>query len=356
MRGGEKVEKEKILERAKEDMLELVEELSFENLDNNASVINQYIAFLKNLKALPSKTQKKNNDNIIEIREDNLREIYDEKSNIYLGEFKRELAGGTVGSFKIFMPEFIVRELDVKNGDWVRAKGVKSMVLKNGTIRTLYEFDIAQRIENEKPTDRVELKFANVEYDSSLNAYYIQASYQESLSMRVMIPEKDVKTFDISEGDLVDYAYWEEELLDGKFIWKHQVDFDIVEPPKIIKQDNRKNGEELEYEETTLLEGMTIVVAGCESMKNTYEEVVNKNSGEFIFVTGDERPEFMERNIRDSDLIITIIDYIGHGGMNKVRDISKKHEIPIVYTRKMGRSSFLKIIKDKLKIETQCAL
>ena len=191
----ERLQKEKILQEVKRDMLDLIEELSFENLDSNTSIINQYISFLKNLKSLPNKARNKAEDNIIEIRENGFREIYDEKSNIYLGEFKRELAGGTVGSFKIFMPEFIVRELDVKNGDWVRAKGVKSMVLKNGTIRTLHEFDIAQRIEKEKPTDRIELKFANVEYDESLNGYYIQARYQESLSMRVMIPEKGQENF-----------------------------------------------------------------------------------------------------------------------------------------------------------------
>ncbi len=341
--------REDILIDVRKEIVNLASELDYENFNDSSNKIKKYLDLLRLVQDLPFNVSlRESNENIVEIQSSKMREIYDIKNNIYVGQVELKLQGGELGSFKIFIPERAVRELDCSNGDWVRASVIHSKRLPNGVVRNRYQFTLVQKADIQIESKRREIKYAYVEYDDTLHSFYIQNSYQDLLPLRIMIPSKDAEIFDLKSGDLVDYAYWEGDILGGKVIWKHEVDFYITPPPK-IRSKNSNMRVDREEKIGPIFKDKQIIVVGFDTMKNIYKDEIEKRGGIFKFLTGDEKVNSIESIIRESDIVIMFIDFVGHGGMNKVRNISKQYNIPITYTKKMGKEAFVELVKEILK-------
>lgn len=348
--------RESILSDVRKEIVKLGSVLDYDNLNESSTKIKKYLDLLRLVQDLPFEVSlREANDNIVEIQNNKMVEIYDIKNNLYVGQVKLKLHGGELGSFKIFVPEKVIRELDCSDGDWLRASVVYSKRLPNGVVKNRYQFTLVQKTDIKIENERREIKYAYVEYDDTLNLFYIQNGYQDSLPLRIMIPSRDAEIFDLKSGDLVDYAYWEENILGGKVIWKHEVDFYITPPPKINRSKNSNmkvdiNNEIVREEKIVpIFKDKQIIVVGFDTMKNIYKDEIEKRGGTFKFLTGDEKVNSIESIIRESDIVIMFIDFVGHGGMNKVRNISKQCNISITYTKKMGKEAFVKLVKEILK-------
>lgn len=339
----------------KKEIAKLALDMDYENFNDSSNKIKKYLDLLRLVQELPfAASLTEGNENIIEIKSKRMKEIYDIKNNIYVGQIELKLQGGEIGSFKIYVPERTVRELDCSNGDWIKASVINSKRLPNGVVRSKYQFDLVQKESIKLESERQEIKFAFVEYDEILNSFYIKDNYQDSLPLRIMISKRDSEIFSLEKDDLIDYAYWEGDILNGKVIWKHQVDFCITTPPKVkYKSSNIKENpnNEIEKEENILpiFEDNQITVVGFDTMKNNYKDEVEKRGGIFEFLTGDEKLNTIESVVKESNMLIMFVDFVGHGGMSKVRSICKQYDIPITYTKKMGKESFIELVREILK-------
>lgn len=338
------------LQYLKSEMKEVIERLDLSNVSETAKKLRAYLRAVRVMSELPASEFTENSTE--EVKRCEMQEIYDVENNIYIGEFHRDLAGGEFGSFRIFVPEKVIREMDVEEGDWVQARPIAAKTTK-GVSRTLYDYEIVRKAEEKIPTKRCELKFAVVEYEESLDLFYIYHREREGLPMKLMIKERNAEAFRLEEGDLVDFAYWEGEEINGVVAWKHPLDFDIREAPKPKPKTKTKEAssdwkEALEEIYGSVFEGKTVVNIGFETMKTKYRDEVECRGGHFVYLTGDEKEGTLLSQSRDADLIVVFIEFVSHRAMYAVKGIAKQLDKKIVYMRKMGKESYVELLKSML--------
>lgn len=195
--------------------------IQLENLEETSKRMRAFASILEGIHTLHTLDD---DTEVFFADEQEVKDIQDDANQIYVGQFERELIGGRIGSAKIFVPESIVRRLSIEEGDWVRAKGNKTILLKNGSMRTLYDYVPLEKAEKIPETDRVQIEFQRVEYDDMDEVYYLQPTEDDFQGERVVISEKDRRNLYIEEDDLVDYAYFKSDPFEGRLIWKHKRD------------------------------------------------------------------------------------------------------------------------------------
>lgn len=209
------------LDEIKKDLEETVYTLNWGNLDDVSKKMTAYAKLLEGMAALQGIG---NTTEVFFADEQEIKDTKDNLRQIYVGEFRRELVGGRIGSADIFVPESIVRKLSIEQGDWVRAKGVKSILMKNGAMRTLYDYVPLQKAEEAKDTGRIQIDFQRVRYDEDKKAFYIDPKTADFNDKPIVITEKDRRNLYLEEDDLVDYAYYKEAPYEGRVVWKHKRD------------------------------------------------------------------------------------------------------------------------------------
>lgn len=339
----EKLDGEKMLKEIREDLVEIVERITPENYIEAYKKMGRYRILLKWLCEFQE-------EGLIEVereKEEGIKEIYDTINNVYIGKFQRKLLGGNFGTFSIFVPEKTVRDLELQDGDWVRGRLKYSQKTPKGATKNTYDFEVVKRAEEEMPTERCEIKFAVVEWEDDLKDFYITDPKEEGLKTKILVPERNVEYFNLEKGDIVDYAYYENNKLNGRVIWKYPIDDLPKDSPKTSnfykKQDD--DGEEDE-EIVPILEGLKIAVVGYESMKNVFEKAVVERGGEFKFFTGDESTLTLQSQIKDASRIILFPDYVAHNGMYEVKEMAKEHDIAISYPKRIGKSGFIRLLEN----------
>lgn len=338
--------RENLLKEIRDDLTNVILRLTPENYLECFEEIKNYGVLLKWLRENLPKEPEIAEDISLGSASQLPREIYDNDNNLYIGMFNRKLVGGEFGSFAIFVPEKIVRDLEIEDGDWVKARIKNSYKALNGVVKNTYNFEVIRRAEEKHETTRREMKFAIVQWEKDLKEYYIVDPEESGLKTKILISNRTVENMHLEEGDVVDYAYYEGEKLSGRVVWKHPTDYDEKSAPKPksfykVSDSNSENTEDME----PVLEGQIIAVVGYESMKTAFEEVVVDRKGEFLFLSGDETPIALESNLREVSRIILFPEFVSHGAMFTIKDIAKQYEIPISYPKKIGKSGFARLLE-----------
>lgn len=332
------MDKIKLLNEIKNEMMSILSKMDSSTLTGDFEKLSAYLSILKGLKELPAESPKGGK---LELADpESGREIKDEVNHLYIGRFKRELTGGTIGSFRIFVPESVVRNLRLQEGDWVRAKGLKSVVMKNGNLRTLYDYSVAKRIKEPLLTPRRELSYVRVQYDESALLYYIDVTERLENYGRLVISERDMHNLDVSEGDLVDYAYFEDEPTTGKVVWRHKLNVPIQEPVE--------SSELPAFAEASAhFRDRSYVVVGTMKEALVAQEAIEDFGGQLGFLSGDEHSDVMERVATDADEIIIIVDSIAPAGLRKIREIGGQNRLPMRYLQDCNTNTMLMTLLKK---------
>lgn len=361
--------KEHILKVVRLEIQEIAEELTYENLSQSRELINRYIQLMENVKDIPFARDAKEaiqpelqyEEECEELKEDEkreeeycdytplqIKEVFDTKNNIYLGQLELKLQGGEIGSFKLYIPEKTIRELGCQNGDWIQASSISNKKMPDGSVKVYYDYKLVQKAEEPAETKRCDLKCVIVKYENVLRKYYVEAEYN-GVIQKILLPERDVADLQIQEGDVVDYAYWKENILGGRIVWKHKCEAEEKAIPKINQKCTFEEKEDEEENISPIFKNKHIVVVGFESMKNIYREIIEKRGGKFSFFTGSEKSFNTEVALRYADAIIVFVEYVGHSGMFRVKSVSKTYDIPVSYTKKLGQESFIRLVKELIE-------
>lgn len=325
------MDQKKLLEEVRQGIIRSAGQLRLETLRIETKKLNSYVLILQALSELIMHTE---STEYSDAESEGVTETKDEINHVYTGIFKRELTGGTIGSFKVFVPESVVRNQRLQEGDFVRAKGLKSIVLRNGNIRTLYDYSAIKRVSEPLPTSRRELNFICVQFDEQLGLFYIDVQDEVENYDRLVLAERDVKQLEISQGDWIDYAYFENEPSAGRVIWKHKLGYQLQDAVNSVEAPSLVEG-------TSFFRDRTLIVVGTMQDALPVQEAIEEYGGEIGFLSGDERFDTMERVAQTGDELIVIVDSIAPYGMKKIRDIGEKLELPMLFIRDMEVNCFL---------------
>lgn len=356
--------KQHVLKLMKEQMYHAVERLSYENLQEIVNDISNCFAIIQATSELPdlksfsapinvttteqvakeitSTTTVKLPDTYMTLISNKVEEE-DRKGPF---RFERKFKGGFVPEANAFVPEKTVRDLDLHHGDLVYATFLNES--EDGPSH--FEIELAER-KNEKPVeDRVEINFAIVEYDGSINRYIAEKTQDGKLiryndaPYTVMISEDDVRDLKLRQDDIVDIVTSKSNPSYNRVVWRWSTD-EIEDKPAprpssyYKKKDDKDNYTEGSIKET--LKGKTVCMMGYEPGKSDMQTEVEKRGGKFLWLSGRETSPTLSATMNKSDAVILMLGHVGHAGTIFAVDHCKRQGIACGSIQTFGRSSFI---------------
>jgi antitoxin component of MazEF toxin-antitoxin module len=352
-----------IFNTAKQGIIALAENLTYDNADQFESQVKIYFDMIRLAHNLTETAPTIESEPIPEPIEELLIqtpstgpvESRDPTGRMFVGQLHRVLIGGEVGSFKIYIPEAQIRGLNLEEGDWVRATVTETKLNQNNVERRMHRFELAGRSDEPVESNRRCLQFAVVKSEPTLHSLYIDGNYQGSLNVKIILDERNVNQFKIQEGDLVDYAYWADDLMSGKVSWLYPTELTESEIAKAVKAPVKKKARKTDEdkvedksEPTNEFEGVKVVAFAYENMKAQYRTAVEPLGGEFVFLTGDEPDSQIKREVQSANMVIVFNNFVSHKCMWYVKSLCKKEDIPVIYQKKTGMKSFIGLVRDNI--------
>ena len=292
---------------------------------------------------------------------DELASIFDGEKELIGYPFERKLTGGFLikgtPSENIFVPESIIRELDIQEGDLVSAE------IKEGSRNNHrnYYYRIIEK--NDKPIDtkRIEFKYGVVEFDVTSSRFVVSEDInKESLRleggeiMTYIITDREASQFSLVHGDIVDISWYEGSFEKAKVIWKHFIE-DIpskeTESERIMNHkkengNNKKSTSEDSIEKT--LEEKKIVLVGLEPFWDKYKKLVEERGGTFEGVESGRHKTSMSAAIRKADLVVVGISYTSHDASIYANARCKHYSVPFTSISGFGGTSFINEVETQL--------
>lgn len=361
--------KDTIIGLEKLEMKLLLEKMKPDNLLTSLESLEQHIRLLKQINEMDYQsdvTEKVSLEpNQVDVNEDKnvhkesvirtKKTVYKEESGNdntwFRGQLVRQLKGGNVGSFQeAYVPERVIREMELKPFDWVQAN-----LLDIPGKKPRYEFMLLERNSDPLPSDfnRLEVTCTPVFKHKDLNRFYIKIKDQtkdsEESATQVLLSEKDVVLFKITENSIIDYAYNLNNETFGRVAWKYS-DYDdslTVESKSPAKQ-TRKSASATKPKEATravrpIFQNLTVTMVGGgnRNLQTTIKKEVERRDGTFIFCSGDEPKTTIKSRLKRSNAVVVFTESISHDAMNLTKDICKEFDIPVSYTKNLGSERFI---------------
>lgn len=292
--------------------------------------------------------------------EDELNETVNEDRTIIRGYFNQLLRGGTINKkHPTFIPERYIRELDIKQGDFIQA----TLLMTDVSNKAKYSYEVIKRTDKTYPPARIIESMAIVKVDDTLKQTFVEFQNDEDeLPIRASLNLSDLSAFNIRDGDVVDYSHEPNKPLGGRVIWKHhlhEVPTDVRE--SLEKADGSHVGKPQTKQSKTssektsrvqpIFEGLHILTIGGKNLnlhKTSQEEVV-KRKGQFTALSGDENQDRIVSQIRRADLIVIYTESISHHAMYLAKDTCKKHAKVCSYTKNIGGKRLVRKLSDMRK-------
>lgn len=354
-----------ILENAKKDLLDIIQEIDLNDIDKSEEEISHYFSFLRSLRNVRNCPVEKSEPQIIGDIENNGEGV---KINTHVGQiesseedvklnapplkkpmyiFERFLRGGMVQDINGFVPEMVVRSLGLEDGDYVYAEEIKT----DNSSSKRYEYTFA--MEGDRPAkeqDRIQINYGLVTRVAGRLAVeeYFDGSDKRPIKINeapytFILNEKDADYFNIKEGDTIDLAFKNGSPDSHRIIWLHKSEIDFM--PTIesktlsFKGDVPKDAtlQERDFEQT--LKGKTILVVGNEPKKTLYKTAIENHGGDFIFINPKDKVESYEPKVRKADQVIFLLKVSGHRGMEHIKKLCKEYGIPFDTTWSNGIST-----------------
>lgn len=313
---------------------------NLKDLDILETETQKYLKILKTLREMYDQE-----DNQLEpIRNDeSKREIEDD--DIYI--FSRKLSGGMGLDRKheevIYVPEKIVRQLDLQHGDVIRCE---QNVLKGG--KNYFEkLEGQTKLTEIEENSIIEYDYTVVDYDETLKQYVCNEQYGDDGLVRIptwLIHHDDVSKFNLNKGDVVSAARMKDRNI-VRIRWKYNTD-EIIPTPKPKKPT--------EYKEKTLsdiivesedFKGINIGIVGTETFICNYINEVERRGGHVIHTDSDVRSQ-IESVVNQSDIIVIPILQTSHIKAELAKEGAKRSGKPFVILKTNGKTNFIRQIFD----------
>lgn len=288
--------------------------------------------------------------------------VSEENPEIKMYRFERNLKGGNIPELNVFVPESHIRSNGLEHNCYVyvEKKGEKN-----------YKFELAKPSENPVCPGRVQYNLCKVEKEGNL--LVVKTSYEsgsilssEGDSMTLHLRPQDITNpdFNIKEKDLVDIAFPEERPEAVRVIWKRPDSFfkkeetEITESQAILTSDKKKKESkpdgksfgviQKEKVDKTSLLGERILVIGNEPQKTHYQAGIEERGGEFEWADAKERNLIQsESKVKNSTMVIFLLEFSGHIGMDKIKEYCKAHNVLFLPTWHSGFSSVMRIAENR---------
>lgn len=345
----------------KEELIEIVTSLTINNISefvNHVSSQLNILEAIENAKFLPSTSNKTEEKNTIlkkapdapETLAQSFVDYISPDEKIIRGVFKQNLRGGTIHKNKtVYVPERLVRDLDIQEGDYVEAKQIS---YDNG--RPQYEYQVLTKNVSPPKNHRELASFKIVDSHSDFpDRLCITLENEDCLSITVLLSDEDISNFKIKKGDIIDYAFRKDSPQNGRTVWKYS----LYEKNSVNIDYHNKNKEKKEKQikeiknYAPIFQDLHILMIGGENqnLQRNVEKEVLKRKGFFDFCSGDEPEKTIISKIRKSQIVIVYTESISHKAMHLAKETCKKEGIQISFTKNMGGSSFVKRVSQLKK-------
>lgn len=348
------MDKETILEEAKKDMNYLLKSLDLENIDTTKKSIMDYFSFLEKMIDLEdlvidkhetttteeppaaaetdiAKEEKQHND-------ESNKDLINKESDMYLVE--RKIRGAYVPEIEGFIPEGIVRRLDIEHHDYVYAEKIDEHK---------YIYTLAAKGEGKDPENRRQINYCIVENEAGMLVTKRTVGSDECPNTIILNP-KDIREMEIDKGDIIDIAFFSDTPERNKILWKHNTSSNPKnnERNTNLSKENRKTLRPIENDiDDSSLEGISVLVIGNEPKKALYKFSIEQRGGTFLWADAQDDLTFLEAQVKKSDKVIFLLKVSGHTGMKQIKALCKKYNKPFLTTFSTGKSTVLKMAEEK---------
>ncbi len=338
------MDKEHIFKSAKEDLIQIINDVQEETIKKDAQNIRKYLDFLETLVELqgPKRIEQleEDADNGAPTPETHLEPL--ERGCT----FERKLKGGFLTDLNIYVPETVVRKLDLQSGDIVEATPKESMGREQH-----YHFTLINKCSEPIHDKREVFNFCKVDKDGSM---WVCNEFQDGKLIKwnevpftVRLRDSDVSELDIQQGDIIDIAFYIDKPEVSRIVWKHRTDAEIHTTPLPSSAYKERSFDVTEKQKNLSdLAGRAITLIGNIDHKASYREAFNSAGATFDIMDGNEDKHRLSSAVRRSELVIIIIPNVGHHGAEMAKKYCKENRVPFKTTDTMGTSSILKLAVD----------
>ena len=220
--------KEAIIETVKIELTTYLSELSEDNIEEITLGMKSQIEILEVVRKADFITEKEsqNEERIAdEIKQtkkrEELQEYKSKDGKVFYGYFKQRTRGGILSEkFQIFVPEIVVRNLNLETGDFISGEQIGI-----DNKKQQYKFSVVKKTDKKHQKIREKISMVPVQFNKEVKRFFVERENDlEALEMSVpvLLKDSDVQKYNIKEGNLIDYAYpYNGAVNDGYVIWKY---------------------------------------------------------------------------------------------------------------------------------------
>jgi hypothetical protein len=369
------------IELLKKEMIEAVNVLNFENVDVQKELLEKQFSVFQSLQDLhsfkreheinqeqtdlstvqetPSVSQKECKPVAVETvseKTEETIEIPNEKTVTLTTKptyrFERKIKGGFVPEIEGFVPEGIVRKLDLHHGDMVYATPMET---EDNSRHFRYE--IVEKGDGKDAPDRVQFNYCAVKKEAG--RFVVDRSEESGNYIRhddcvytVILDDSDVLDLRIKEGSLIDIAFPVGKPNLAKVLYTHKVEETGIPFSSQNKKNVSNKVEKTEKKDKPstdkTLEGKTVLVIGNQPKKSLYKMVVEQRGGVFLWADAKEKLTRLQPLVRKSDLVVFLLSVSGHVGMEHIKQMCKEHGVAFETTWSKGQTTLIKLAEEKI--------
>lgn len=276
-----------------------------------------------------------------------------------IDQLKRSLRGGHIRDIntavdKIYVPEYIIRGSGMDHGDWIKATRIPSTKHEINFSYQLLKKETFPSINNNEPV-RESADCVIVKKDKILDCFTIRVKPSDSdMNITIRLPAQDVLKLNIQEGDVIDYAFWSDNVQHGRISWKHDTTAIEIKPPhhhQIKEEKKVKALDNLKREVSPVFSDVSTVVVGGrnDNHQNILQTEIERRGGSFTYFSGHEKKTAFQNVIRSADAVIVFTENVSHYGMNTAKEFCNKYNVPVSFTKGLNKHLFVERVKILLK-------
>lgn len=258
--------------------------------------------------------------------------------------FIRELRGGYLeGLEKGFVPENVVRSLELVTGDVVKAE-----LAGEGK----YRYSVAEkRATLETNESRVEFRYCPVESHEGFLVVTKSLLSGESVledGGMIRLATSDVSRLNVSVDDIVDIAFDSNDPEVARIIYKNVTGAGIRFS---IPKKNKKQKQVVKKPSVTsdTLKGFKILILGNEYDRLSYQKEIEGRSGVYEWISPDVNSTVLEAAVKRSHLVVAMKGYISHDSSGKAKTYCKRHGVNFRCTTISGPTRLGKYVETTCK-------
>lgn len=380
--------KERLFRKAKKEMVGIIEKMSIEALDESIESINSYMAFLKSMNSLPMfniNTNKDQNEEqsessiilapaktvsqpiaehtkvtwgeepepeVITAAEENTKVDIEPEKILYT--FERKLQGGYVPGLEggYFIPERFVRELHINDGD--KLSVIDSFIIGE---QKRYKFEIIERNKNCNLQHRIQIDMCILEHDSIIGFYVSRSINIGDIMIHghhatILIDAEDVRKMGLEKDDVIDIAFYENNIKTAKVIWRHETEESktaVTAPISKKKSSKPKIKQEQSIQECELLKDKTLTIIGADWLRLNYQRSFSKIGIKINHITGEESKKRLETFVKKSDAVVVVREQLAHSASIAANELCKHYGVLFVCAEKEGAQYIVQVTEKAMK-------